>query len=153
MDIKIKNYTLPQFVQLLHGMELNGKKSRMRTRLLKEASKYLNEVLIVEEQALTMQYAELDDDNKPIMIDETRVEWKPETAKEAVEEFQKLNEELYHIECTEANKEIIIIVGEMLLEGNMVMSGDLASYYDQWCEEFELALEFYAKQEVEKEEE
>lgn len=153
MNIKIKNMQVRDFSEFLHGLNIKGAKtSRMRTRILRHTGSYLTDKLIPELNVIIKKYAELDEKDNP-MTGAYGIEWKPEFYEKAIEEMQEVDNEYYYLECDEYMKPAIIAIGEFLLENEDIeLSGNVASFFDEWCEEFEKAIAFYAKKEVEKEE-
>lgn len=154
MEIKIKNYQTREFTNFLHGLEIKGAKlSRMRTRLLRDVSTYVAEKLVPELKEIAYRYAELKDDGEPMTDGYGNIEWRPEVFEKAMKEMEEIDNEYYYLKCDSFMKKAIISIGEFLLENeDIVLEGNTATFFDGWCEEFEKALEYYAKKEVEEEE-
>lgn len=152
MEIKIKNFQVRDFVDFLHGLPIKGAKlSRMRTRILRHASSYVSDKLVPELNVIVDKYAETED-GVPLINGNGGIEWKPETAQKAMEEMNAIDNEYYYLECDSFMKDAIIGIGEYLLDNeDVILEGNIATFFDGWCEQFELAIEHYAKREIEKE--
>lgn len=146
MNIKIRNYEINYFADFLHGAKIQGTKlSRMRTRIVRDVGTYLSEKLMPELQIILNKYAELDASGNPIMTDNGAIKWKPTFFEKAMEDMSTLDEEYYYLECSEYMKDAIISIGEFILHNDEIeLEGNAATFFDNWCTEFEKAIDYYA---------
>lgn len=141
--MKILNDHLQNFGQMLHDLTLKGKDSRMRTRILKLVDAHIREVIAEETNSLIDQYAMKDEDGELILIGENQFKLVEETSHKYHEEIQELMNEYMHIEENEGNRDMLVSIANVFLDGEFEVSGDMAFQYDIWCEEFEKVLGKY----------
>lgn len=141
--MKIINKDLESFGRLLHSLLLNGKDSRMRTRLLKVIDTHLREVVAEETNQLIDQYAIKDDEGELVLVGENQFKLVEETSHLYHKEISELMNEHMHIEENDTNKDMLLSVASFILEGDFEVSGDMALQYDEWCDEFEKVIENY----------
>lgn len=146
--MKFHNYELDAFSEVIFNINLKGKKSRMRTRLLKQISEYLEKTIQPEKDELFKQYAERDDNGEMIFSEDgSLIKIDPDKLDEFNQELQSLMNETYTLEENETNQEIITIVGNSLIDCELEFQGQMANFYDTWCEKFEEAIERYESKE------
>lgn len=134
MIVRIENRYLKPSIDLLFNLSLRGKQSRHRTRFIK----LLNERLVqVEEERkqLAEEFAEKDEDGKPIVEDD-RYKIVGENRGQFQKEFEGLMSEDFVIEG-ENFQETLEVVRDILLNCDEYFSGEQAFVYDYICEQFE----------------
>ncbi|NIK11200.1 DUF1617 family protein [Alkalibacillus almallahensis] len=136
MQVKIKNATLGQAIDLLFNLSLRGKESRHRTKFIKKLGERVKEV---EEQRkqLAKEHSHLDDEGNPIM----KEDGKKYDIKD-FDAFQKDIDELYNEEMVidgGDNQDMLKTVKKVLEECNVAFSGNEAVIYDYLCDQFEEA--------------
>ena len=134
MIVRIENRYLKPSIDLLFNLSLRGKQSRHRTRFIK----LLNERLVqVEEERkqLAEEFAEKDEDGKPIVEDD-RYKIVGENRGQFQKEFEGLMSEDFVIEG-ENFQETLEVVRDILLNCDEYFSGEQAFVYDYLCEQFE----------------
>jgi len=114
-------------------------------------AKHGEEIMLPEMKLIIKEYAVLDDKNEIVYADEETGRplfdnsLEEEKCSEAIKE---LNSEIYPIRLDEYNKTMILSVANSLLNAeNIKVNGDLADALDEWCEQFENAIEFYNSEE------
>lgn len=138
MKVTIKNSLLNSTIEILYKAKLSGKKSRHRTRFIKQVGARL-ELIGEEERDLLKAYCELDGDGEP-------KKEKGEDGKEYykfkdIDSFHREQVELYEEEMTiegEDNRVMLLSVREALDESDEVYSGQEAIIYDYLCEQFKV---------------
>lgn len=149
MYIKIKNAYVNPLGMLLHAMELNIKESRMRTRFVKLLEEQETNIIYPEKKMILETYCTKNDNGKPLMRDREQGLYlfeDPEEEEKAVEALNDLLNEQLIIELTEQNKDMIITVGGLLLDGEGIkVSSSVADMVDEWCSIFEDAILYYNK--------
>ena len=134
MIVRIENRYLKPSIDLLFNLSLRGKQSRHRTRFIK----LLNERFVqVEEERkqLAEEFAEKDEDGKPIVEDD-RYKIVGDNREQFQKEFEELMSEEFVIEG-ENFKETLEVVRDILLNCDEYFSGEQAFVYDYLCEQFE----------------
>ena len=146
--MKFKNYELESLAKFFYELELSGKSSRMRSRFLKLLEDYLKNIYSTERISIIEQFA-LRDEKGEILLneDKTEVVLQPEKRKQCIKELEELAHEDFIIETTETNKDMLITVGETLLNCEVKLTGQQATLYYYWCEEFESAIAHYENKE------
>jgi len=136
-------------------MKIQGTKlSRMRTRIVRDAGTYLSEKLMPELQIIFKKYAELDYNGNPIITQNSTIKWKPQLIKKAMEDMSVIDEEFYYLECSDYMKDAIMSIGEFILNNEDVeLEGNTATFFDNWCAEFEKAIDYYKMEEAKSSEE
>lgn len=145
MRLKFKNYELEPLANLLYDLELKGKDSRMRTRFIKVIATHLNDIVQKERADLIQEYATKNEDGSIKVVEgrEHDVYIDPLREAEFYNEIEVLMAEELYIEESEGNKNMLLSVAETVLNGEIVVKGELASLYDMWCEEFEKVKDNY----------
>lgn len=149
--MKIKNKDLESLGKLLYELPLKGKVSRMRTRFVKLLNEYYQNTFQEERNALIRQYAERDS-NGDIKIDSedsSVVKIEEELKEEFFLELEVLMNEYFYVEENEGNKEMLLTVSDLILEGDFEVAGEVADMYDNWCNEFEAMSSKYRANEEE----
>lgn len=149
MYLKIKNAYVSPLGMLLHAMELNIKESRMRTRFVKLLEEQEVNIIYPEKKMILETYCTKGDGGKPLMRDREQGIYlfeDPEEEDKALEALNELLNEQLIIELTEQNKDMIITVGNLLLNSdNIKVSSSVADMVDEWCSAFEDAIAYYNK--------
>lgn len=147
MYIKIKNAYVSPLGMLLHAMELNIKESRMRTRFIKLLEDHEVNIIYPEKKMILETYCTKNDRGKPLMRDQERGVYlfeDPDEEQLALEALTELLNEQLIIELTEQNKEMIVTIGNLLLNSDDIkVSSSMADMVDEWCTIFEDAIEYY----------
>jgi len=145
MNIKFKNGHLSILIQLLHSLELKAKESRMRTRFKNILVEHNDKIVKPEKQALIDEYAKFDEKGKHVFRDISTGELDISEENSIIinENINELMCEEFSIECNESNKDMLMIVSKILLDGDFTLSGDYADAYDEWCEMFEEVIEHF----------
>jgi len=153
MIIEFKNGHLQGLLKVLSSLELSLKDSRMRTRFKNMLIRHGTEVIEPEVHLIVREFAILDENNQPVIADEEtgRILFDNEEDElKAYEARKDLDEEVFPIKLDEYNKKMILSVGNALLnDENLLVNGDLADAVDEWCLEFEKAIEYYENPELE----
>lgn len=151
MILEIKYEHLLPLVKVLDAINLSVRESRYRTRFKNMVAKHGEEIMLPEMKLIIKEYAVLDDKNEIVYADEETGRplfdnsLEEEKCSEAIKE---LNSEIYPIRLDEYNKTMILSVANSLLNAeNIKVNGDLADALDEWCEQFENAIEFYNSEE------
>jgi len=149
MDIRFKNGQLNGLIQVLTALELNTKETRMRTRFKKMIGKYLQETIAPERTDIIKKYATKNEDGslvysdvekKTVMFEDA---WEEE---EALKHLEELDSEEYIVILDSYNEMMITSVANSLINSEDIkINGELADWFDDWCVEFEKALEHYNK--------
>lgn len=135
--MNIRNNDLIGLGSFLMELKLKGKKSRMRTRFVKRLQEQLN--LIQEEKdGIIKTYGILDHDGnvKTKVVNGTEV-YDIENREQCEKEILELYNETLVIEENEENREMLITVGEAILNCDKEFQGQDALDYDLYCEMFE----------------
>lgn len=146
--MKLLNHEVRPFLEVLFEMKLKGKESRLRTRLHKMIAQYLTETLNIEHDEIINQYAEKDEKGNQVIDEVTNgVKIQSDSVASFEKDYNELMLESYIIEENESNKEMLITVGNALLNCDVELNGNLAMLFDTWCERFEEVIENYANKE------
>lgn len=151
--LKFKNYEISALAKFLFEMKLGGKKSRMRTRFVKQLDHHLTETIQAEQNALIQEYAEKDEDGN-ILFGENKTEvlLVKNTINEFENEIKDLLNEDYIIGISGQNEEMLNIIATLVLECEDVkFNGNDAVMYDNWCEKFEELSELLTRYAVKEE--
>lgn len=146
-DIKFKNGHLEHLVQVLEALELNVKESRMRTRFKRMLVDYVQNTIVPERKLVIDKYAMKKEDGSLMFSDEEKGTvlfedaWEEE---EAIKHLNELDNEMYVVILDAYNEMMIKSIANSLLKSEDIkVNGMLSDWLDEWCEEFEKALEFY----------
>jgi hypothetical protein len=135
--MKIKNSDVQPLGGLLVDIRLKGMQSRMRTRFVKLLQQHLD-ILNEEQQEIVKNYAELDENGNPKTRQENGKEFYVIAEKEQCEkEINELLNEEFIIEENEANKKMLLVVKDLILNCDKEFQGAEAFQYDRFCEVFE----------------
>lgn len=146
--MKFHNYELDKFSEVIFNIKLKGKESRMRTRLLKQISEYLEKTIQIEKDEILKEYALKDDKGEMIFSEDgTQIKINPDRIGEFNTEYNNLMNETYSIDETDSNEEIIKTVGNSLINCDLEFQGQEAHFFDSWCERFEEAIARYETKE------
>lgn len=146
--MKFKNDHLESLGNLLFDLALKGKESRMRTRFIKIIDSHLQEVVNSERTQLINDYAEKDEDNEPVNDGKGNITLKSEYMDTFAEELRVLMDESLIVSKNEENKDMLLALADIILEGDFEVSGMVASLYDSWCIEFEAVKDNYKEENV-----
>lgn len=145
--MKIKNYQVKSLIDLLSSLTLKGKESRMRTKFLQHLTEHFNNYILHNLNELYKEYSIKDDDGEIIFKDEAKTKFDVQV--DFFEEEQILLNEEYIFELNDFNKMVLLSISEILLEGDFDVSGEIAKFYDEWCEQAEKIIEHYQDKESE----
>jgi hypothetical protein len=135
--MKIRHEELLGLGNFLMELKLNGKESRMRTRLVKRMQTHLD-LVQTEKDEIIQNYGVLDENGNLKTKQENGKEYYEIEDREACEkEILELLQEEMVIEENEENKEMLLVVKEAVLNCDMVFQGQQAFEYDGYCELFE----------------
>lgn len=135
--MQFKNFEVRLLGELLYSLSLKVRDSRMRTRFVNILDAHIVQVIDKEILDLLNHYGKRDSngelistgDNVFALIEETSSEYHKET-------FALMNEDFY-IEESESNKDMLLTVAKVMVEGDFEVSGDMAKMYDGWYVKFE----------------
>ena len=146
--MRLRNFQVDALATFLFKMKLSGKRSRMRTRMVRMLDEYLRNIVNLERNGIIEEYA-MKDENGEVLLNETRTEAiiEPSRLPEFEREIEELLNEEFVIETNEANREMLLAVAEVILTCDMEFSENDAVIYDDWCEKFEEVVERYAHKE------
>lgn len=134
--MKIKHIMLEKFANFLMSFELKGKDSRMRTRFVKVLAEKI-QLVQQEGDDLVKQYADLDESGEPKLTENDGKSYYNISKEKQVEYnreyFIFMNEE-FVIEENETNKEMLLLIKDIILNCEMTFKGVEAIEYDTWCE-------------------
>ncbi|WP_018934313.1 DUF1617 family protein [Gracilibacillus lacisalsi] len=134
MQVKIENRMLKPSIELLLDFPLKGKKSRHRTKFIKQLQDRLKEVDQNRAQ-LAKEHAKSDEDGEPIVIDDgKRYDIEDQEAFQA--DLKELYDEALVIDGGD-NEGMLKTVKTVLLNSDKEWSGQQAFVYDYLCEQFE----------------
>jgi hypothetical protein len=137
MNIRMNNMEIEPIGNFLLSLELKGKSSRMRTRFIKILQEQAKLVRL-ELMDIIKQYAVLDEEGNPkTSINENKdlVYDIKEVEQHLFEiEVNELYGEIFTIEVTESNKEMIKVVRNAVIDCDRVFSGQEAMVFDRYCE-------------------
>ena len=144
--MKINNNQVKLFGETILQIPLKGKSNRLRVRLVHLLNTHLENVINKETNLLFEEYAIRDNDGNKLFHDIEQTQ--PQIKEEFYLEIDELMSEYLHIEMNENNKDMLLNICNVLLDDKcpIELSGELALFYDQWCEECESVIEFYNKQ-------
>lgn len=139
MFIKIANKNLGKTMQLLINLDLKGRKSRMRTRLVRLIEQQLERVS-KEEHDMLLEYCKIDGNGNPKITEEGIWDLKEDASfEEFVKDRTEFSTEKVLIGGLEY-KDALQSVGESLLDSEETYSGEEAFFYDELCGIFEDAI-------------
>ena len=141
---------IKSIIDWLVEQDISGKRSRIRTRFIKEIADRADEIG-KERKKMLIAYSEKDKKTKaPIMfaIDKKGKEYettdqklgkryKIKSTEKFNKEFKEYIEEDYVVAITPANRDTINTVKEIFLETEEKFKGQMSVYYNEWCEAFE----------------
>jgi hypothetical protein len=134
MTIRMHNVEVDSLGSFLLELNLKGKDSRMRTRFIRLLQERM-ELIRTEHQELVKQYAELDESGEPKTIErDGQSVYDIKDIPAFNKEYNELMMELFVIEVSEANKDMIEVVRNAVLECDKEFSGQEALVFDRYCE-------------------
>lgn len=137
--MKIENIMLEPLANFLMSFELKGKDSRIRTKFVKLLTEKITQ-LQDDGFALIKDYAELDEDGEPKQVENDGklfYDIPRENRKTYNDEYTALMKENSIIDETESNRELILVIKELVLNCELTFKGKEAIEYDFYCEIFE----------------
>lgn len=144
MNLVLSNYEVGNLAEFIHGLVLDGKKSRWRTKFYNLLAEHHNEMKKFEFE-LIKEHANLTESGEIIFLDEKTgaIDMDEDNIPKYRQQLSDLlNEELI-IPCDEVNKKMLEVVGEFILDGDFDVEPNLAGFYALWCDKFEEVLDFY----------
>lgn len=133
----IRNVELEGFIQFLNTLELVGKQSRFRSRLIRLLQEKLT-VIKAEHRDIVEKYSKKDSEGKPQYrsVDEQTgyVEYDIEDMSGLAAELNELYGENTVVDQSESNRELLLIVKEAVLDCTLTFSGEQAELYNRYCE-------------------
>jgi hypothetical protein len=136
--MKFYNFELKHLFDFLISLELVGKQNRMRTRFCKLIGEQINDIF-EQRDRLILEFSKKDDNGKPLVenLDESQVKYHLNDIDSFNKELNVLMYEEFVIEESEANRDMLLTVGDMLTNLAIPLSGQEAFKYDRYCEAFE----------------
>lgn len=134
--MRIKNAEIQGFVEFLMGLQLNGKQSRMRTRLCKLLGDQIRQ-MDEERMELIKINGEVGEDGNPVTIrdEETgSMVYKINNQEQFRKDYEQLLSEDFIMDETEERMAMLLEVKDIVFNVDGVFSGDEALVYDRWCE-------------------
>ena len=142
MSVSIPNYQVQPLLEFLFNMELSGRQSRMRTRLIRLLEDHLVNEIQAENKILLDECAEKDENGEFVYNQATgMIALLPHKAEEYHREYEDLMKERFYLEINDKNVPIITEIYHILDTNQSPLSGQLATFYDEWCDIFEEAAE------------
>lgn len=136
MQVKLKNATLGQVIDLLFNMSLKGKESRHRSQFIRVLDEQLKEVE-KQEKELLKEHCHLDEEGNPKIIDtESGRFWDVKDTKAFSADKTELYDEKFILEGANAQG-MLKTIKKVLVETDMEFSGEKAVLYDYLCEQFD----------------
>lgn len=136
MQVKLKNATLGQVIDLLFNMSLKGKESRHRSQFIRVLDEQLKEVE-KQEKELLKEHCHLDEEGNPKTVEkEEGTYWDVKDVKAFAADKTELYEEEFVIEGGNAYG-MLKTLKNVLLNTDVAFSGREAVLYDYLCEQFE----------------
>lgn len=136
MKFKIKANQINGFCEFLLTLEIKGKDSRMRTRMIRKLDEKLKDINSEYTEHILKEYCHLDDKGNPKTKEVNgRGFWDIKEGKQ--EDFNKDYIELWnesHIIEGEDHSNMLLSVKEAVLNCDKTFSGQEALQYDLWCE-------------------
>lgn len=133
--MKMLNAEIENFANFLMEIELEGRKSRLRTRFVKVLQERLK--LIQEEhKAILEQYTAKDEEGelKTIDTEDGGRAYDVQDYEAFQKEYQDLLVEEFVIDQTQERKQMLEAVREGVLNTDMVFKGKDALVFDRYCE-------------------
>lgn len=133
---KIKVSQIKEFAEFLLSLELRGRESRMRTRLIKQLDQKLKDVQQEFQEHILKEYCNLDDDGNP-KTKEVNGQYYWDIKDGCQEDFNREYRELWNEEYIiegENNREMLLTVKDAVLNCDQLFSGQEALKYDEYCE-------------------
>jgi len=136
--VKFHNYELKHLYEFLLSLELMGKQNRMRTRFCKLIQQRIEEVH-EERDKLILQFSEKDEEGNPKTerVNNDQVKYVLNDVPAFTNELDLLLSEEFVLDETEANKDLLLTVANLVLNLDISFSGQEAMKYDRYCEVFE----------------
>ncbi|ATF13693.1 DUF1617 domain-containing protein [Brevibacillus brevis X23] len=136
--MKFYNFELKHLFDFLISLELVGKQNRMRTRFCKLIGEQINEFM-EQKDRLIFEFSKKDENGKPLFenLNETQVKYHLTDADSFNNELNLLMCEEFVIEESEAYRDMLLTVGDILTNLTIPLSGQEAFQYDRYCEAFE----------------
>jgi len=133
--MKLKNHEINGFVQFLMRLDLEGKESRMRTRLVKIL---VERMQMIEEERIQMvqKYAEKNEDGTPIIVtnEDGGSAYQVSDMGAFANEYAVLMNEDCIIDNNEERKDMLLTVKDAVLNTKIKFSGQDAFDYDRYCD-------------------
>lgn len=139
--MRIKNYQIASMIELLYPLTMSAKNSRLKVKFLKQLMTHQQEYIATNDSQLQLQFANRNEEGDIIFEDEEKTKFK--VSDEYFMEKQILLNEEFIIEMNESNKMTLLFIADLILEGEFEISGDIAFFYEDWCEEAEKVIEHY----------
>lgn len=133
--MKILNGEIESFILFLHNLELSGKSSRMRSRIIKILSEQFKRVEEERIQLLKENSMKDEETGEPIKQEANgKVQYVIENQEKADKEYIELMSEEFVIEENESNKMMLLSVRKSVLDYDEILKGQEAQQWDRWCD-------------------
>lgn len=134
--MEIHNYDIKGFQDfILNYLSLKGKKSRMRMRFLNLLNNQWEQVG-KEQNVLLKEQNALDDEGNIHFVEGTQYP-DVDNRQEYEKDFQELLNETFHVDESEQNKDMLLILKDAILDYDEELIGQPAATHDQLCTLFE----------------
>ena len=138
--MRIPNHLVSPFTDFLLSLELPFRQSRMRSKLVKQARNYLQE-LQGEEQELLKKYGDKDEEGKLItkVNEDNGNTYVPLDSidPQFYKDLSILMQDDWVIDESESNKDMLTTVREIILNYEGTLSGEQAMQFDVYADAFE----------------
>lgn len=133
--IKLYNYEVEPFMKFLLELELAGKQSRMRTKIVKILNERSTEI-DNDRIELAKEYAMKEEDGTPITetLENGQTVYKMENRYAFDHQYGLLMREELIIVDSPDKQDMLDTVKDAILNTNQIFSGQQALEYDRWCE-------------------
>lgn len=139
--LKIKNKHLMSLCQFIAALPLGGQESRERTRFIEVVSPRITE-MEAERVSLLKKYAEKDDKDQPIMVEDTKTgrtsyDLGDEGMASFTKEYEDYANEEFVLDILDGNISKVKTIKNLVLNTDEKFNGATAAEYDAWCQAFE----------------
>jgi len=138
--LKIANNLVVGLIKFLNSLDLEGNKSRQRTRFIKLLIERAQEIEKIKKEIIE-KYAKKDKDGKVIMTqmenNQTSYEFENDNLEEANKELGEYLKEELIVDILEERKTEIETMKDLILNTEKKFSEADAVMYNDWCEAFE----------------
>lgn len=141
MEFKIKRKYILSLGQWIAGLALSGQQSRNRTKFVEQLSEEIKESELVRIE-IVKKYGVLDEKGEPKLVEKDGKNHY-DIPDDKLEAFNKEIADYMEQDYVSGGPGLetrLRMVGEIVLETQEKITGDIASDYDAWCDAFEAML-------------